>query len=157
MFLVTGLFWNTSIKFKHCSGRTVIQKQRILPWWNYPKSSDFNNCFPHEINIDHSTQPYMLFDSRNCSMKVLNIILNVLTLVHSHAHRVTHIAEPGPCTPGGKMVSERLLTSFHVDFFMSIILIRSQVIVCLREEGNKRTYRKSWSGFCCGKLMIPWQ
>lgn len=53
------------------------------------------------------------------------------------------------------MVSERLLTSFHVDFFMSIILIRSQVIVCLREEGNKRTYRKSWSGFCCGTLMIP--
>lgn len=66
-------------------GWAVTWKQRILPWWNDPKSSDFNNYFPHEINIDHPTQPYMLIDSRNCQMKMLNIILK-------HTHMCEHMA-----------------------------------------------------------------
>lgn len=53
------------------------------------------------------------------------------------------------------MVLDRLLMSFHVDFPISIILISSQIIVYFRKEEKKRTCRKSWFGFYCGKFMLP--
>lgn len=98
----------------------VVQSKGSFPDETIPNLLVLITVFPREISIGRSTQPHMLIDAGNCSIKVLNINLKYAhwsTLVPIESHTLQsqdHVLQED------KWFSEQLLTSFNVNFLMSI-------------------------------------
>lgn len=98
----------------------------------------FENCFPHGVKIDHTTQPCLLIDSRSWMKDT-----------HSHTRcRATIVFSRSGNGLG-------TLVGFISCWFPNKQNVNKIPNNCLVQGRGKKTGGPSWFGFYCGKCMLP--